>query len=281
MRMGIKQRFRPAMLTVLGLYAAMLGIFCFANNCTLVTTEYRVSCRGLSEDLTIVQISDLHNARFGAHNARLIKKIEACKPDIIAVTGDIVDSRRTDVKTAVDFCGQAVKIAPCYYVDGNHEVFMDDDKREELFEGMEKCGVHILDNKTETIDINGSRIQLMGLEDESLDGDMQAALAEQSDPALPTVLLAHEPQEFETYCSTSPELVLCGHAHGGQIRLFGHGLFAPDQGLLPKYTAGSFTKGGTTMIVSRGLGNSAFPLRTNDYPEIVCVKMEKQTKGDS
>ncbi|MBR1724532.1 MAG: metallophosphoesterase [Ruminococcus sp.] len=257
--------------------AAVFGVFWWCNNKWLVTSEYTVRTDKLTGDgVTIVQISDLHNASFGAHNGRLMEKIKECEPDIIVITGDIVDSRRTNVKRAVEFCELAAEVAPCYYVDGNHEVFMDDGKREELRSGIEKAGVRIVENKTDTIEINGSRLQIMGLEDEHLDDETQPALAASLDPLLPTVLLAHEPQYFEDYCRSSPELVLCGHAHGGQIRLFGQGLFAPDQGFLPEYTAGAFEDNGTVMIVSRGLGNSAAPLRLFDQPEVVCVRLERR-----
>lgn len=255
--------------------AAVLGMFCWVNNKWLVTNEYTVHSPKVTESINIVQISDLHNTRFGGENHRLTEKIEACDPDVIVITGDIVDERRTNIPIAVEFCRKAADIAPCYYVDGNHEVLLEDDERQQLYDGIREAGVSIINNASDTIDVKGCSVQLMGLEDEHLTDETQTRLNEGLDPELPTILLAHEPQEFESYCSTQPDLVLCGHAHGGQFRFFGRGVFAPDQGLFPKYTAGAFESGDTTMIVSRGLGNSAFPLRLFDLPEVVCVHLEK------
>ena len=258
------------------LAAALFWVFCWSNNKCIVTSEYTIHTDKLTGGgVNIVQISDLHSEVFGAHNRRLMKKIKALRPDVILITGDIVSTPLPDVDKALEFCENATKIAPCYYVDGNHEVALDDDKHDELYSGMEKAGVNIIDNKTDTIEINGSRIQLMGLEDEHLDDDTQTSLAAELDDDLPTVLLAHEPQYFEDYCRTQPTLVLSGHVHGGQFRFFGKGVLSPEVKFFPKYDAGAFVSGSTTMIISRGLGKSLIPLRLFNQPEVVCVHLER------
>jgi predicted MPP superfamily phosphohydrolase len=204
------------------------------------------------------------------------------EPDIIVITGDLVDSRRTNIKIAVDFMREAIKIAPCYYVTGNHE------RRITEFAKLEKqmieIGVILLRNDSCLLERNGDQLQLMGVDDCSFhpytNGNLQVAAMEAEIDRMQsknyTVLLSHRPELAVVYDWYDVELVLCGHAHGGQFRLpLIGGLYAPDQGFFPKYTAGVYEMTDMTMVVSRGLGNSAFPLRFNNRPEIVVVDLNK------
>ena len=254
-------------------------------NTALEVTEYSISSPEIPEGFDgfrIAQVSDLHNAVFGEENKDLLDMLRQTEPDIIVITGDLVDSRRTNIKIAVDFMREAIKIAPCYYVTGNHESRIKEFA--ELEKQMIEIGVICLRNDSCMLQRGSDTIQLMGIDDctfcEGIDGNAQVLSMEaeirrmQSDAY--TVLLAHRPELAVVYQWYDVELVLCGHAHGGQFRLpLIGGLYAPDQGFFPKYTAGIYEMTDMTMVVSRGLGNSAFPLRFNNRPEIVVVNLNK------
>ena len=273
-----------------------LLLFCSYQNRHLETTYYTYKAEQLGADLEgyrIVQISDLHNVKFGKNNQKLVDRIRECEPDMIVLTGDLVDSNHTNVDRAVQFVDEIVKICPVYYVTGNHEYWLEKSEYDELMDGLVSAGVVILDNQVVEISRGDAKFRLVGLDDRSLaDGTLEALLSDESirnnqaeqkeeiadnedsgEKEL-TVVLAHEPQYLARYAGTGVDLVLSGHAHGGQFRLpFVGRIVAPDQGFLPEYTAGEYYMNGTEMIVSRGLGNSVIPVRLFNYPEIVCVDL--------
>lgn len=250
-------------------------LFCNFQNKHLETTHYTYAAEQLDADLEgyrIVQISDLHNAKFGKNNQKLVGRIRECEPDMIVLTGDLVDSNHTNVDRAVQFVDEIVKICPVYYVTGNHEYWLEKSEYDELMDGLIGAGVVILDDQVVEISMGDAKFRLVGLDDKSLaDGTLEALLSDEKEL---TVVLAHEPQYFARYAGTGVDLVLSGHAHGGQFRLpFVGGIVAPDQEFLPEYTAGEYYMDGTEMIVSRGLGNSVIPARLFNYPVIVCVEL--------
>lgn len=250
-------------------------LFCNFQNKHLETTHYTYAAEQLGADLEgyrIVQISDLHNAKFGKNNQKLVGRIRECEPDMIVLTGDLVDSNHTNVDRAVQFVDEIVKICPVYYVTGNHEYWLEKSEYDELMDGLIGAGVVILDDQVVEISRGDAKFRLVGLDDKSLaDGTLEALLSDEKELM---VVLAHEPQYLVRYASIGVDLVLSGHAHGGQFRLpFVGGIVAPDQGFLPEYTAGEYYMNGTEMIVSRGLGNSVIPVRLFNFPEIVCVEL--------
>lgn len=230
----------------------------------------------------IAQISDLHNAELGDQNEKLLAMLKAASPDIIAMTGDLIDSRRTDMDIALNFAAEAVKIAPCYYVTGNHEGRIAEYSR--LRDGLEAVGVTVLDDQRLELTRSGQTITLIGVNDPSFHADaasddaaiMQATLQTLAKPEdTYTILLSHRPELLDVYAAADIDLVLSGHAHGGQIRLpLIGGLIAPNQGLFPKYDAGLYCRGTTNQFVSRGIGNSLFPLRFNNRPEVVLIVLK-------
>lgn len=257
----------------------------FMRNAPLELTEYTVTSRRLPasfDGFRIAQISDLHNTQFGENNEQLLAMLQAAKPDMIAITGDMIDGRRTDVQAALQFAQEAVKIAPCYYVNGNHEqstrAYFD------LKNGLEALGVEVLEDDWTQIVRDGQRLRIVGVMDPSypsalFDGDdaqvMLIKLEMLKSAEDYTVLLCHRPEMFEVYSRCGIDLALTGHAHGGLLRLpFVGGVFAPDQGFFPKYDGGLFADGDTQMIVSRGLGNSLVPIRINNPPEVVLITLE-------
>lgn len=198
----------------------------------------------------IAQISDLHNAVFGEDNAELLQILSECEPNIIVITGDLVDAEHTDIDVALDFAKEAVQIADTYYVTGNHEASLS--QYDELKAELENTGVVVLEDKAMQLEYNGDDITLIGLSDPSftLKGDMFGEVPAMVDTKLRgligdkdnyTILLSHRPELFEAYVNCGVDLVLSGHAHGGQFRLpFIGGLVAPNQGLFPKYDAGLY-----------------------------------------
>ena len=266
----------------------IIALFCFWQNNILEVTHYTFSSSEISDNLDgycIVQISDLHNKEFGKGQKRLIHQIQEIQPDMIVVTGDIVDSNHTKMNVAITFLEEAVKIAPCYYITGNHEHWLDSDLYEKLISQIDDTGTIILDNEVVEINDNKSTdtcyddadFAMIGLDDGSLLGNTLHELSKDYDNKQFVLLLAHEPQNMTFYSRENVDLILSGHAHGGQIRIPGiGGIVAPDQGFLPDYTEGVHEENGVTMIISRGLGNSIIPLRILNHPEIVCVELKSE-----
>ena len=265
----------------------LIAIWIVWNNNQIKLTEYIITSSKVPDSFTcfeIAQVSDLHNAELGEENSKLLELLSEVEPHIIVLTGDLIDSRHTDIEIALDFAGKAAQIAPVYYVSGNHEARVPE--YEELKMGLTEAGVTVLENQKVQITRDGESITLMGIQDPSfrtdyLFGDAESiswqaisGLQNESDGF--TVLLSHRPELFDVYVDTGIDLVFSGHAHGGQFRLpFIGGLVAPNQGFFPKYDAGRFDEGNTTMIVSRGVGNSIIPFRINNSPEIVVVELKK------
>ncbi len=198
------------------------------------------------------------------------------------VTGDLVDSNHTNLEKAMEFIRGATLIAPVYYVTGNHEKWLDKDTETVLLEQLKQAEVRCLNNGKEEIRVKQDGFLLFGLDDSNLVDDTLEQLISDDSKGPSTeemfmVFLAHEPQNFLQYSDTKIDLVLAGHAHGGQVRLpWIGGIVAPDQGFFPKYTEGLYEENGTSMIVSRGLGNSIIPIRIFNRPEIVCVELSKK-----
>lgn len=271
------------LITAAVLVPALLIWLLWANSSPAATqvTVASGALPGAFEGFKIAHVSDLHNAVFGRKNEKLLSLIRAAEPDIIAITGDLIDSRHTDIDSALAFVEAAAEIAPVYYVTGNHESRLDFDAIEPR---LIAAGARVLRNEAEYIEHGGERIRLAGIDDPSFirtggtAEERAAAELEQlgDGGGTFTVLLAHRPELVEVYAEYGAGLVLSGHAHGGQVRLpLLGGLYAPGQGLLPEYDSGLYSLGETQMVVSRGLGNSVAPLRVNNRPELVIVTLSR------
>lgn len=260
------------------------GLYLYYENTKLQISNYKIVNNNIPVDFNnykIVQISDFHNNQSNALTNDLIKKIEKQKPNIIVLTGDLVDSNKTNVEVAINFIKKINTVAPIYYVSGNHEASISDYTKfkEQLLENK----VIILENKTEVLKINESSINLMGIDDprmahESFISDSEIVKVELDNVKYNSdkynILLSHRPELFDIYVEKEIDLILTGHAHGGQIRIpFIGGIVAPNQGFFPKYTNGVFKKNKTTMVVSRGIGNSIIPFRINNRPELVVITL--------
>lgn len=265
----------------------LLIIWIAYGNTDLEIYKYNVKSEDIPsefDNFRIVQISDLHNAEFGENNEKLLLMLKQADADIIAITGDMIDSRNTDIDVAISFAQKAVNIAPVYYVNGNHESRVLGEY-EKLKQGLTDAGVTILENSSADITIGDEAITLIGINDptfcmEFVDDTMEQNIAHQLVNVIPDndnykVLLAHRPEYFDVYAG-NVDLVLSGHAHGGQFRIpFIGGLVAPGQGFFPEYYEGSHIKENTEMIVSRGIGNSIIPFRINNKPEIIVAELTK------
>ena len=281
----MKKPNKKTVLIVSVLIILAIGIWMLWSNTTLEVNEYEIVNDRIPQGFDgfrIAQVSDLHNAEFGEGNSKLIQHLSQTEPDIIVLTGDLIDSRQTDIEIALNFAQQAMQISPVYYVSGNHEARVYE--YEDLKMGLADAGVIVLENQKVVITREGERITLIGVDDPSfqesyLFGDAEGVAKQaietlQSESDGYTVLLSHRPELFDLYVDTEMDLVFSGHAHGGQFRLpFVGGLVAPNQGFFPKYDAGQYTEDNTTMIVSRGVGNSIIPIRFNNRPEIVLVTL--------
>ena len=276
-----KMNLRIILPVLLALLLALAGWILWSNRALELNT-YTVESLDLPnsfDGFRIAHVSDLHNAEFGDNNGKLLAVLRKAQPDIIAITGDLIDSRRTNISVALKFAEEAVKIAPCYYVPGNHEARIVE--YDVLRSGLEKLGVVVLQNENTTMEISGETITVAGVLDPSFEtdyllGDSETVMKNYLQSTVTedayTLLLSHRPELLQADADYGIELVLSGHAHGGQFRLpLAGGLIAPNQGFFPEYDAGLFTQGNTNMIVSRGIGNSAFPFRFNNRPEVILV----------
>jgi len=256
------------------------------GNTALELNAYTISSDRLPEAFDgyrIVHVSDLHNTEMGKDNEKLLDMLREADPDIIAITGDIIDSRNTNIDIALQFTKTAMEIAPCYYVTGNHEARVSE--YDELKEGMIELGVVVLEDGRIELEQSKETITLLGVNDPSfqtdyLFGDTETVMQSKLQDIINeedtyTILLSHRPELFEVYTESKVDLVLSGHAHGGQFRLpFVGGLVAPNQGLFPKYDAGLYTEENTNMIVSKGIGNSILPFRFNNRPEVILIELK-------
>lgn len=273
------------------------ALFLLWSNKSLVTTGHTLQCKDLPsafDGFTITQVSDLQSATFGERQEALLKKVKESNPDIIVITGDLVDRNHTDYEASLTAAKGLVDIAPVYYVNGNHELSLPVVEIEDFYDQLREMGVTVLfDAGEEIVREKDQSIFIVGLSEERIyaskadqtkrDSDYDASVIEGAVERITenlaedsfSIMLVHEPQYLEQYAGHGIDLIFAGHAHGGQIRLpFTDGLYAPGQGILPKMTSGVHEQKDTRMVISRGLGNSVFPFRVFNRPEVVTVTLK-------
>lgn len=237
----------------------------------------------------ILHISDLHNACFGNGQKVIIKTIRGLEPDYIFITGDLIDRKYRKMRNAIDLIKGIKAIAPIYYVTGNHEWESKETGRVFL-EKLHEVGVNILHDQVINLERNGQSIQLMGIDDPYCLNQKKDAVYDRVSSKFFLIrfrnlfkekkkgcvfLLSHRPEFIHFYAKAGIDVVFSGHAHGGQIRIPGiGGILAPHQGFFPKYAEGIVKENNTLMIISRGLGNSTFPIRINNHPELILATLE-------
>ena len=236
------------------------------------------------DNYKIAQVSDIHCDRVGLSDLSFIKKIKDFNPDIIVITGDVLDSYNNDMDIAYNILSQLAIIAPCYFVSGNHELRLPEEY-EQLINRMKKLNITYLHNSKLLITKSNESINLVGVEDYNFfknedklnhRANFIKTLEELYSPNHFNILLSHRPEKFPIYADIKYELIFSGHAHGGQWRIpFVGGIFSPSQGFFPKYTNGNYVLEDSTLIVSQGLGNSSFPIRINNRIELVLATLKK------
>jgi predicted MPP superfamily phosphohydrolase len=264
-----------------------IAVVCIMASCSSIsTTTYEVNTPLFEEQnvIKIVLISDLHSTIFGKEQSVLIDMVKELAPDLIILSGDIIDDVVPVTGTRLLLSGIS-GTAPIYYVTGNHEYWSRNIQgiREELM----SYGVIILSDSYEKVEINNIEIIIAGIDDPekkyyetptyNQDVSMEGAFRELDNTPLYKILIAHRPERIESYQKYSFDLVLSGHAHGGQVRLppLRKGLYAPHQGFFPKYAGGIYTHGNLTHIVSRGLSITPWLPRIFNPPELVVVLLYK------
>ena len=263
----------PNTLIIVLILVILFGVLLrgFWENTALMLTEYTVRDKRIPTEFDgfrIAQVSDLHNTTFGDDNKELMDLLAQTQPDMIAITGDMVDRVRTDLGIAIAFAQEAVKIAPTYYTPGNHEAKVEE--YPDLKSALIEAGVVVLENESQQFQKAQSNITVTGL----IDPFFNLPMPNLSDETY-QIVLSHRPELMDLYAQQGLELVLAGHAHGGQFRLpYVGGILAPHQGFFPKYDSGVFTQDSTTLVVSRGLGNSLFPFRLGNRPELILITLE-------
>lgn len=278
---GKKHRGRGCLtaLIILALIAAAAAFLIKDSREDLEISRYEVNSKKLPESFDgfkIVQLSDLHGAEFGEDGMELVEKVKELEPDIIALTGDFVTDEG-DLAAVKKLAGRLTELCPVYFVSGNHE--FGSGLAIKVRNILERAGVKYLSNEYLTISRGEDEILLGGVEDPLAYADMLSPdeLAQKMNDAAPDafkILLGHRNYWMTEYPELPVDLIFCGHAHGGLIRIPGvGGLIGTDRRLFPDFDAGEYNNGRYTLIVSRGLGNSVPIPRVFNRPEIVCVEL--------
>lgn len=278
---GKKHRGRGCLtaLIILALIAAAAAFLIKDSRDDLEISRYEVKSQKLPESFDgfkIVQLSDLHGAEFGEDGMELVEKVKELEPDMIALTGDFVTDEG-DLAAVEKLAARLTELCPVYFVSGNHE--FGSGLAVKVRNILERAGVKYLSNEYLTISRGEDEILLGGVEDPLAYADMLSPdeLAQKMNDAAPDafkILLGHRNYWMTEYPELPVDLIFCGHAHGGLIRIPGvGGLIGTDRRLFPDFDAGQFNNGRYTLIVSRGLGNSVPIPRVFNRPEIVCVEL--------
>ncbi|MEW5785871.1 MAG: metallophosphoesterase [Bacillota bacterium] len=283
------------MTIISGVVIGALLFMSFGNN-TIKISRYQVTLEGLPKSLDglrIVHISDLHGKEFGPHNKRLARAIERQNPDLILVSGDMIDSRGDDGSAFIHLLDQLKGLDPVYCSLGNHEQIVKEltgtERYNDFTQRIREAGAILLDNERVAINREGAIIaiygfsamlyQYTGYDTTAWEGAALEAWFIEEKIGLPreeelTLLLAHNPKYLVQYGQWGADLILAGHVHGGVVRLpFVGGVFSPDMTLFPEYDAGLYSRGTAKMHVSRGLGNSVIPVRIFNRPDLSVITL--------
>ena len=261
-----------------------IAFFVTALNQSLSISHFSVKTAKIEGQIKLALVADLHSCYYGDEQSGLLKALEAEQPDAILMCGDIFDDHLPPANTITFIEGVSAKYL-CYYVSGNHEFWSG--QADGFKDLLISYGVKVLEGEADIIGVRGDTIKICGLDDPDTDrytsrallyAEQKRLLSASTTRDIFTVLLSHRPERIKELLPQNPDLVLSGHAHGGQWRipyLFENGLFSPNQGLFPTYTNGEYSFGATILIVSRGLARESIPIpRVFNRPEIVIITLE-------
>lgn len=285
MKNNLKSLKKVAIILVLIIFS---GIYCYAENNWIKVENNKIEINNLPDGLSglkIAHISDVHLPKNASSIDNIVSKVKKEKPDIIVMTGDIIDASADLTTCGLDrFCKGLSEIAPSYAVTGNHEY--NNGNVEEWSRILKANNVEVVDNKIKMYTKNNETILIAGLSDDNEFNFNKLNFNEFNDNKkikdFPMILLAHRPELFYSYSSSSniksPDIVFSGHAHGGQFRIpiINQGIVAPNQGFFPKYTSGIYSNNDVNMVVSRGLGRSIIPVRINNRPNIPIIQLAEK-----
>ncbi|MBR6708159.1 MAG: metallophosphoesterase [Clostridia bacterium] len=290
-------RRRRALLVAL-IALLLLVLLLIAADARLLIRTYTVEADEIETPVRLALVTDLQSCRYGETQSALINAIDAQNPDLILLVGDIFDDVLDDTNTILFLAGISGRY-PCYYVTGNHECWSGKDNFARKMAILEKYNISILSGEVDSLTVRGETVNICGVDDPEIymiNTDMEedpqtyiqaqthkedtfaeqlACVSDAADGGY-TLLLSHRPEYFELYAEFAFDLVLCGHAHGGQWRIpfLLNGLYAPHQGLFPTYAGGRYEVDGMTMIVSRGLAReTTFVPRIFNRPELVIIEL--------
>ena len=256
------------------LVVALLIVACDSR---LLLRSYVIETEEVSDPVRLVVLTDLHSCRYGEHQWELLDMVAELtpQPDAVLLVGDIVDDELPEENAWTTIEGLSAAY-PCFYVTGNHE--WRSGEAERICAQMEDCGVTVLHGETVNFSTAGGQlIQICGIDDPDAGAEEQLAqVGSQVEPETFSVLIAHRPERIETYLQYPFDLIVSGHAHGGQWRIPGilNGLFAPQQGLFPRYAGGQYDFEDATLIVSRGLARESTRIpRIFNRPELVVIDL--------
>lgn len=261
------------------------------------TKEYEINFDNLPKEFngfTIIQLSDLHNAEFGKNNTFLIKTIKKHNPNIVVLTGDMIDSNNKNFTAFFTLAKALSNEFDTYFIIGNHEQALSENVYHYFIHSLKSFGITVLDNESVTLEHNNKQIKLYGMwfnlryysdrsnntsngEKYFFTKDIMSEILGEKPQNIFTILLTHNPLYFSAYSEWGADLTLSGHMHGGMIRLpFLGGVFSPDKTYFPTYDAGVFTNENHKIIISRGLGNGDMGFRLFNQPEIVKIKLKNE-----
>ena len=248
--------------------AVIICILVFLDNRRIVSSRYIFMTEGASR--RIVHLSDIHSCKF---TDKLLARVHAESPDLIIITGDLWDRSKLRIPEMISFIGSLAKVCDTVYLPGNHEFHHAE--HEQIFQQIERSGVQVLRHRI--MDCDG--ISVLGMDMLKYGAFSDAELTRLQQRPGYRIAAAHFPQLFdEVYSQYDIDLVLCGHAHGGQFRIpfIKIGLYSPEMGVFPKYSEGLHERSGVKMIVSRGIGNSRFPFRLFNPPEMIVIDLRSK-----
>lgn len=249
-----------------------------ALDTSIAVPVYKIYSDKVTKPVRIVLLTDFHSSSYGKEQQVLIDAVNSQKPDVILFAGDIFEDVRPH-KHSIELLERLGKSYPCFYVTGNHEVWSGE--VDEIKKTVRSLGVTVLAGDGEVRDFAGQKIRICGVDDPA-GGNQFVNCAHLAGDDTFTVLMSHRPDLVKLYSGNGFDLVVCGHAHGGQVRIPGllNGLYAPNQGLFPKYAGGRYLldDGSTEMIVSRGLCKNVLP-RVFNRPEVVVIDIEPREEG--
>lgn len=244
----------------------LIVIFIYYGNNKIDIEEFDYHTN-LNINERLLVLSDLHAKKFGKNNYKLINEVKSLSPSIILIPGDLVDSHRDKLDAVMALLNELNKIAICIYISGNHERR----EKKEFYQNLLE-----MISKTNTIILNDKKFNYKGIDFIGIESKKKKETAKIVYETLKTdgfmIVLNHEPEYFKEFVGAS--IVVSGHAHGGQIRLFKKGLFSPGQGLFPKYTSGLYQEAGINLYVSRGLGGKDFRIRLFNRPHLILINLK-------